>query len=285
MIPSAPVSPEPLSLQRLRTAVGASLFTVFLWVGAGCVTIQNYPDPGGPRYGGEGVERAPEAPAPVVVQVATFNIRYGEETETALEVIRANPGLMDADFLLLQEVDAEGTEWIATELGLAWVYYPATRRNGKDFGNAVLSRWPLEDERKVILPHPGVFNGSRRIATAVTARVGDTRLRVYSVHLETPVSQGRTEREEQLLAVLEDAEPYPHVIIGGDLNSGSIAQLAVDAGYLWPTQDGPRTAWFSRVDHILYRGLVPLWGETSGTVTEVAGASDHLPVWALGRVR
>jgi endonuclease/exonuclease/phosphatase family metal-dependent hydrolase len=205
--------------------------------------------------------------------------------ERALGVIRANAEMAEADFLLLQEVDAEGAGWLAGELRLEWVYFPASRRNGKDFGNAVLSRWPIEEDGKIILPHPGVFNGSVRTATAVTARVRGVPLRVYSVHLATPVGQGRTEREEQLLAVLRDAEPWSHVIVGGDLNSGSIARLAVDAGYLWPTQEGPRTAWFSRVDHILYRGLVPVWGETAGTVTEIDGASDHLPVWALGRVR
>lgn len=253
----------------------------------GCYTATNFVDSAGPRYAGLTTPNLGglAAPNPPVLRVAAFNIKYGEEMERALEVIQANPGLRDADFLLLQEVDAPGTEWLAAELGMSWVYYPASLRNDRGFGNAVLSRWPLEGDEKVLLPHAAYFGGNRRIATAVDARVGETPVRVYSVHLATPVNQTREEREEQLRAVLEDAEDHPHVIIGGDLNSASLGELALEAGYQWPTRKGPRTVWFNRVDHILYRGLVPVWGETAGTVTEVGGASDHLPVWALGRIR
>lgn len=222
---------------------------------------------------------------PVTLQVASFNIEEGRNLDLALRVILGNPGLAEADFILLQEMDAAGTERIASALGMSWVYYPAALRQGRGWGNAVLSRWPIESDEKILLPHEAQIGGTRRIATAVTARVRETTVRVYSVHLATPLNLARPEREDQLRTVLEDAARYPHVVIGGDLNSGSLGDVAMQAGYHWPTREGPRTILFSRVDHILYRGLVPTWSETAGTVTDNLGSSDHLPVWARGRVR
>lgn len=265
----------------------------------GCVWVQNYTDPLGPRYASptapgalpsagdaHGVGRfgGPEV-GPVDLHVATFNIEYGQEVGRALEVIRAEPGLREADLILLQEMSAEGTRDVAQELGMSWVYYPASRRGGQGFGNAVLSRWPIVDDAKVLLPHRALFGGNRRTATAVTVLVGEIPVRVYSVHLGTIVNQGVDERRDQMRTVLADAADYEHVVVGGDLNDPWIGKLALEEGYHWPTREGPRTLWFGRVDHILYRGLVPTWFESSGTVMDTRGASDHRPVWARGRLR
>jgi len=273
------------ALKRSNAAFQRALALVFVLGATGCLHTQNYMDPAGPRHAGA-VEVGPVvASAPLTLHAASFNIEHGQDVDGALRVIHENPELAEADFLLLQEMDAQGTRRIAEALGMGWVYYPATLRNGRDFGNAVLSRWPIEDDAKILLPHESFFGNTRRTATAVTVRVGEARVRVYSVHLATPLNQGPDERAEQLLRVLEDAEPFPLVIIGGDLNSGSLPELAVAEGYRWPTREGPRTIWFSRVDHILYRGLVPVWFDASGTVMDNEGTSDHLPVWARARVR
>ncbi|HSG50444.1 MAG TPA: endonuclease/exonuclease/phosphatase family protein [Longimicrobiales bacterium] len=289
-----PTSPRVRPGPRRRAAQAA----ISSWLLAGavaCATTQPYLDPTGPRHAGvptatasapSSVDGLPErGTGPLTLQVASFNIQEGREIDGALDVILGNPGLAEADFILLQEMDPRGTERIAAALGMAWVYYPAGLRDGRGWGNAVLSRWPLEEDEKIVLPHQAWLGGTRRIATAVTARVGDVRVRVYSVHLATPLNQSRGDREDQLRTVLEDAAPYAHVIIGGDLNSGSLAEVALGEGYQWPTREGPRTVWFSRVDHVLYKGLVPTWFGGAGTVTDNGGASDHLPVWARGRIR
>ncbi|UCC27011.1 MAG: endonuclease/exonuclease/phosphatase family protein [Gemmatimonadales bacterium] len=250
-----------------------------------CISYQNYLDPSGPRHAGSGGNSHTAPPGPPTLHTASFNIEYGRDVEGALQVIQENRELSEADFILLQEMDADGTRRIAEAMGMAWVYYPATVRHGRDFGNAVLSRWPIEEDAKLLLPHESIFGNTRRTATAATVQVRGTRVRVYSVHLATMVNMGAEQRADQLRTILDDAEGHPHVIIGGDLNSGSLAELAVERGYRWPTREGPATAWFTRVDHILYRGLVPEWFDGAGTVTENGGASDHRPVWARGRVR
>jgi endonuclease/exonuclease/phosphatase family metal-dependent hydrolase len=171
---------------------------------------------------------------------------------------------------------------------MAWVYYPATLRNttGRDFGNAVLSRWPIVSDAKLILPHLSIFGSTVRTATRATVRVGRMPIQVYSVHLATAINQSLWDRRDQMRAVLHDASRYPHVVIGGDLNSSSLGRMAVERGYAWPTGEGPgSTRFFGRLDHILFKGLDPLGDAGSGTVPDVHHASDHRPVWAVGVLR
>lgn len=260
------------------------LLAAAVTVAAGCATTQNFVQPDGPRWAGvpAGFE-AGESESDLVV--ASFNIEGSEAIERALEVIRSEPGLRDADILLLQEMDVPGTVEIAEALGMAWVYYPASMRDGRAFGNAILSRWPIEDDEKLVLPHRSIFGGRARTATVATVRVRSLPIRVYSVHLDTPINQFPGARTAQMTAVLEDAARHPHAVVGGDLNSGSLAERGLDYGFHWATRDGPRTAWFARVDHILYKGLEPPFSRASGTVSDNRGASDHLPVWARALFR
>lgn len=263
--------------RRSRIRAGALALAL---AATGCFTGHNYLSPAGPRYAGPVPTTAATAVADHVLQVATFNIERGEKIHRALQVIRNNAELADADILLLQEMDAAGTERIARALGMGWVYYPATRRRGRGFGNAILSRWPIEADEKLLLPHGSILGGTRRIATVATVRVEGEDVRVYSVHLATPVNQTAGDRVDQMEAVLADASSYPLVVIGGDLNSRSIAEHGLWEGYTWLTRAGPRTTWFARVDHILTKGFLPPSSDVSGTIRDNRGSSDHLPVWA-----
>lgn len=255
---------------------------------AGCRTGQVFPDPAGPRFaGGEPPYAGRPAPGPDTLTVASFNLRWGQEVDSALAVLRAEPRLASADILLLQEMDEAGTRRIAEELGLAFVYYPAIYRpaTGRNFGNAVLSRWPIVEDAKLVLPHRAIFAWTQRTATRASIRIGSTLVQVYSLHLATPVNLALRDRRNQLRAVLSDAARHPHVIIGGDLNSGSVGGMVAERGYAWPTRYGPRTVFFGRWDHIFFKGLTPLEEGSSGTVADVRGASDHKPVWAVGVLR
>ena len=269
-----------------KRVFGASALTLVL-AASGCVSTQSFMQSAGPRYAGFASQEAPVPDPDREIQVGSFNLKYGQAVEGALEVIRADPGLANVDILLMQEMDSDGTREIARALDMNWVYYPASLRDGREFGNAILSRFPIRDDEKLLLPHESLFGSTRRIATVATVDVGDTPLRVYSVHLATPVNQSGEYREDQWDTVLADAEGYAHVVIGGDLNSHSLPGRAADRGYVWATKEGPRTTWWARVDHIVYRGLVPTWGDSHGTIpeAEVEGVSDHRPVWARARLR
>lgn len=255
---------------------------------AGCRSGWNYPGTAGPRYAGAPPSAATaQRPRGDTLRVVTFNIAYARRVDGAIALLASDPALRGADVVLLQEMDAAGTRRIAEALGLGYVYYPAIvhHRTERDFGNAVLSRWPIVEDAKVVLPHLSRYARTQRTATAATLRVGDARVRVYSVHLGTIADVGPGARRDQLRAVLADAASHPRVVVGGDLNDAGVGRVARDAGYAWPTEQGPRTMRLGRVDHVFFRGLASPDTAAAGTVVDTRGVSDHRPVWALGLLR
>lgn len=253
-----------------------------------CAPGLNYSSLDGPRYAG-GVE----APRLVVANAAvhpgralrlvTFNVRYGVEVDSAIAVLRFTPALDAADVVALQEVDAAGTARIAASLGMRYVYYPATLhpKFGRDFGNAVLSRWPIVADRKLILPHLGRFRHTARIATAVTIAVDGAPIRIYSAHLGTMAEISPQSKREQAQAIMADAAEFAHVAILGDMNSHGIGESFRAEGFAWPTELNPRTFSMGRWDHVFLKGITMAGNGATGVVPDNRGASDHLPVWAV----
>jgi endonuclease/exonuclease/phosphatase family metal-dependent hydrolase len=207
--------------------------------------------------------------------------------DSAIATMASDSILRRADILMLQEMDDEGTRRIAEAFGLWYVYYPAIRHNRtrRDFGNAVLSRWPIVSDAKLILPHTSRYAGTHRIATAATIRIGRDSLRVYSTHLGTPADVSSGARRNQLRAILADASRYGLVVIGGDMNESDVGDIAREAGYSWPTERGPRTTLFGRWDHMYMKGLRTPDSAGTGMVSEIRGSSDHRPIWVIGILR
>ena len=259
----------------------ACIVLLSLVAGHGCRTGRDYSEVEGPRFaGGPAGRSAP--PARDTLRIVSFNIEYAREMDSALVVMRLEPRLRVADILLLQEMDEEATKRVAAAFDMWYVYYPAIFNNRiqRDFGNAVLSRWPIHEDAKLALPHASRYAGTHRIATAASIRVGDAVVRVYSTHLGTLADIGSRARHDQLRTILADAEGYDRVIIGGDMNDAQIGSVARELGYVWPTENGPRTTTLGRLDHILLKGLGTPAGESAGTVKNNRRSSDHLPVWA-----
>ena len=258
----------------------AHVCAILLLSGA-CRTGRDYPAADEPRYAGRPGPASIVRPASDTLRVVTFNIAFAREVDSALVVLRSEPSLRDPDILLLQEMDAPSTRRIADSLGMWYVYYPALfhKRTKRDFGNAVLSRWPIIADEKIRLPHPSRYAATHRIATAATIQIGDVTVRAYSTHLGTVADVGGAGRREQLRAILRDAAGHDRVVIAGDMNEGDIGSVAREMGFTWPTENGPRTTQLGRWDHIFTRGLTIPDGDATGTVSEVRGSSDHRPVW------
>lgn len=242
-------------------------------------TSRNYSHPAEPRYAGG------ELPAAVpgnAIKVVTFNVKFAKQLARAVTLLSRAPALREPDVLLLQEMDAPGAAAIAGALGMAWVYYPNTVHPvaRKDFGCAILSRFPIEDDRKILLPHLARIRRIQRAAVAATIRIGSHQVRVYNVHLATMVDNGPRQRREQLAAVLDDADGFPQVVLSGDFNSDKVPEVALARGYTWPTRElGPTNALWA-MDHILLKGLTVAAPPAFGSVRDSVGASDHKPVWA-----
>lgn len=270
-------------MHRHHTRLATALLLLLL---AGCARAINLTDPSGPRFASDGrSERsALERPTPAELRVVTFNIKYGRAIDLAIEVLRS-PTLRAADVVALQEVDEAGTARIAAALHLEYVYYPISVHplDERHFGSAVLSAWPIERDWKLLLPHLSVSRRQQRGGTGVIIRAGDARVRIYSVHLELPLSLTPAQRAAQVERVLADAAAATEpVVIAGDVNGADVAWQFADAGYDWPTRAVGPTAFIFRADHIFTRGLEPV---AAGVHAPVRGASDHLPVWSVLRLR
>ncbi len=249
-----------------------------------CSGAPNYLNQDGPRYAGSYSIGAPDyAGSP---QVVTWNIKYAKNIDDAIKTFQTSPELQAADVLLLQEMDAKGTDAIARAMKWNYVYYPASvhPKTNRDFGEAILSPWPLTDDAKIILPHASPRNGQIRIAVRASAQTPGAPIVVYSVHTETAL-MAPTQRQDQVQALLDDVAPdADHVIIGGDFNTVSpierkaLLQMMADADFGWLTEDAGATVKEGGVgvimDYIFARGY-----EAQGTGVVDADASDHLPLW------
>ena len=252
---------------------------------AACATPANYTG-AGPRYASPpaplALLPAREGAAAESLHVVTFNIQFALHVDRAIALIRATPELARADVMMLQEMDEPGTRAIAESLGMRYVYYPATvhPHTGRDFGDAILSRWPLVDDHKVILPHLGRFEHTQRIAVGATVLAGGTPIRVYSVHLGTGVETPPHSKRDQVAEVLADAANYPLVIIAGDMNSYAVGDQFTARGYRWITERDAATVHWFNWDHMFLSGF-PSADARTGVVHDNRGASDHRPVWAV----
>jgi endonuclease/exonuclease/phosphatase family metal-dependent hydrolase len=260
---------------------------IALFLLASCRTGRSYLDPAGPRYAGAPRTPVQTASASDTLLFVSFNIEFAKRVDSAIAALASDSVLRRADVLMLQEMDEEGTRRIAEAFGLWYVYYPAIHHNRtrRNFGNAVLSRWPIIADAKIILPHTSRYAGTHRIATAATINVGQDTIRVYSTHLGTPADVSSSARKNQLRTIVADAARHKRVVIGGDMNESDVGAVAREAGYSWPTESGPRTTLLGRWDHIYMKGVKTPDSAGSGTVNDVRGSSDHRPIWVIGILR
>ena len=251
-----------------------------LALAAGCATARNYEDPAAPIYrGGSAALKEPGQ----TLRVVTFNLKWGRAIDQTAELLKHAGPLRDADLIVLQEMDRPGTERLAQALGYEYVYVPSALHPvpQQDFGVALLSPWPLEDGRKLLLPHHNLFRKLRRSAAVATLRSPLGPVRVYGIHFESPAAALSHVRRDQARAVLADAEGWSGLaLVAGDFNGRGGPRELAKAGFGWPTESIGSTAGPFAFDHIVARGLCAA-GPAAAGVAAKTPASDHKPVWAL----
>ena len=222
--------------------------------------------------------------------MVTFNIAYAVKIDRALELLRESPPLQGFDVLALQEMDVPGTERLARELGMNSLYVPSAvhPKSGRDFGCAILSPWPLVEPGKVVLPSPAFGSGVQRSAVRATVLWGERRVRVYSVHLPSPLGVTGAARRQQLEVLLADAaDSVDPVVLTGRLQLPRRREADRGGRLLLAhaRRRAPRSKFFffgMSIDHIFAKGLEsPDRHAAAGVVQDNRGASDHRPVWAV----
>jgi endonuclease/exonuclease/phosphatase family metal-dependent hydrolase len=269
-----------------KTYILATIFIVLvLQTVPACRSMQNYQNQNEPLFSGDYAESPPRFNGEI--KVITWNIRFSEKVDQAIAEISKVQELPDADILLLQEMDEAGVEAIAKALAYNYIYFPASIHihHDKNFGNAILSPWPISNPAKLILPYSNPKNNQIRIAVRGLVTVGDTEVLVYSIHTETAwLSQQK--RQEQIQALLNDlSEDYEYVIVGGDFNTFTAASIVelenrfelvgLERASVGASPTFTRSNFSFTLDHIFAKGFSVI----DNGVWKATEASDHYPVW------
>jgi endonuclease/exonuclease/phosphatase family metal-dependent hydrolase len=203
----------------------------------------------------------------------------------------------DPDVLLLQEVDDRvrrsnhdrQVDVLGELLGYAhrsW-YANVKVRGGGEYGNAILSKYPLAEARNVDLTVPPKKRRSVLHAACRVRHDGvDRTIHIYNMHL----GLAEYERRIQIQTFL-DSHPFAGlhkdtpVIVGGDLNDvwGRIASMLSPSGFAcWARRLRTFPAWapMRGLDGIYVRGKADLLGVHRGEIELAKRASDHRPLFA-----
>lgn len=235
-------------------------------------------------------ERKAEKKSTGILRVVSYNIHQGlgrngkRDLDRTARVI----GTLAPDVVGLQEVDNRygsagmtQLDYLAGTLGMEAVAGPTLSRPGGDYGNALLSRYPVRAVRRVDL---SFLRREPRGALDVELDIGGAPVRVVVTHLGLRPAERRYQVKELLR--LQDASPIRPLLLMGDLNEW----LAVGRPARWLHRKygrSPNIFTFPAIfplfalDRILVQPRSALLAYGAFTSEEARRASDHLPIQAL----
>lgn len=253
-------------------------------------------------------EKLADLPHAGELKIVSYNIRWrsGDELQKIIRWLKdagdsrpAIIGLQEVDRAKKRSRNTNHPKAIAESLGMyyAWTAPPEAKPKStkeEETGVAILSPYPLTDVTRIVLPHPGP-GGRLRVAIGATAKIGETAVRIYSVHGEVRLTIGK--KADQQKAVLEDLQKFPPempAIVVGDFNTWEMSAIDgirkrfTNAGFTTPFPDDETTfrdkfVMFEvkfKLDWIWVRGLTP----QSYGIDRKLTVSDHFPLWAEVRL-
>ncbi|WP_344073825.1 endonuclease/exonuclease/phosphatase family protein [Streptomyces crystallinus] len=239
------------------------------------------------------------AAAPQTLTVLTYNIHHGAGADDALALERTARVVKDsgADVVGLQEVDrhydarsdfVDQAAWLAERLGMHVVYGanlsldpPRSGEPRREYGTAILSRFPVTGSHNTPLPRPGDLE--QRGLLEADINVEGTAVRFLTTHLDH-TSQSARQTQAEAVKNLVAGSTRPTVLVG-DLNAPPAAREVLTltrslsdvwrkagdggAGYTFDARNPHK-----RIDYVLTSAGI------SARQAEVieSDASDHLPV-------
>ncbi len=270
------------------------------------------------------------------MRLVTYNIHYGQGRDGRFDLDRIAAAVDGADVIALQEVErfwprSGYTDQVKRLAKLLpehwWVYGPnidlaspmgfpgedADRR--RQFGNMILSRWPIASSRNVALPR-GARAGRTMQRGALEGIVDcpSGPLRIYSTHLDYRSAGTRALQLAALSSwiaatdptdapwagdhpadadgwLVGDEPPIPQrAVVMGDLNIAAgtaeyVRTLSAMDGLVdaWPlageVSDAESKRGAGRIDHVLV--TAGLAGAVRRVwIDDAAVGSDHQPLWA-----
>jgi endonuclease/exonuclease/phosphatase family metal-dependent hydrolase len=240
------------------------------------------------------------------LKVMTYNIHHANPPSRAKDSLIDVAAIARAinsvkpDLVALQEVDVHtGRSGVslneAAELGrLTGMHYYFGRAmvyRGGEYGDAVLSRFPIADSMRYELPMPAGIPGETRVLCVIRVMFDNKQPLLFaSTHLDQHRDEAaRLLQAQTIVGILQRfTEP---VILGGDLNAypesrtlrtmDSVLTRSCTTGCpLTIPVDPPKRT----IDYILYSPAARFESLSVRTVAETY-ASDHLPVIAEMRIK
>lgn len=249
------------------------------------------------------------------MKFATYNIQYSKGKDGRFELDRIADVVREADVICMQEVvrnidgipDPDQPARLGELLSQHyWVYGPcldldastraddgSVKNRRRQFGNMVLSRWPILSSRLLLLPRTRTYDvgAAQRGALEAIIDTPSGPLRVYSVHLDHLNSRQRTAEIRYLLPLLfavplegasftgpgwlgpDQPSPPAEFLVMGDFNltpdSSEYVEIVGEADYYYgPTMAGDR--------------LVDTWTRAGNRITEGVSWYDEDKDWAAG---
>ncbi len=223
-----------------------------------------------------------------VLRVLTYNIHHGEGTDGRFDYPRLADRIrsLDPDVVALQEVDrgtrraggVDQAQRVADLLGMHAAFGAAMPFDGGEYGQAILSRFPLGELQ--VHPLPFAFGEEPRILLRVRIQPpeGLPAFDFLSTHLCHQSPETRRGQVRQILGVLEDSGGTP-AILAGDFNALAGAPEMQDLlSGEWIDAAAPD----SRIDYVLVRRL-DAWRVESAEIPDDRIVSDHPPVLTVLR--
>ncbi|MCF7921838.1 MAG: endonuclease/exonuclease/phosphatase family protein, partial [Candidatus Marinimicrobia bacterium] len=159
---------------------------------------------------------------PESYSIMTYNIWHGVGIDRILDLPRT-AGVIQAgnpDFVILNEVDAGTARSFAVQqadslgklLGLHALFGRSIDYDGGQYGNALLSRYPIVDFHIVDLSADNLLEG-RSVFISRVDLLGDT-ITIMGTHLGLSAE----EQHEQVARIINALPEYDRIILAGDFN-------------------------------------------------------------------
>ena len=278
-------------MKRILTAAA------LLLVVAACNKDENYND----KYG----DRAVIPPKGQSLRVMTYNIYGARATSPAnaadLDAIAEVIRRQNPDFVTLNEVDVftdrtgkdvHQARDLAEKLGMEWHFSKAIDRDGGEYGDAVLSKYPILEKRSYRLPCAAEQPGEDRALCVIRVQIDGKDLYVASTHLDHLSGDASRLVQATEIRRIRDTELEGDLILCGDLNAipssnviATMTSFLTNTGpidqYTFPSDDPSR-----KIDYIMYAPIEHFGVQNCQVVSrgdqQVGGvdASDHRPVIA-----
>lgn len=232
-----------------------------------------------------------------LLRVLSYNIHHGEGTDGKLDLLRLARLIrsQDPDLVALQEVDHKTTRSkkvdqaaeLANLTGLHVNFGKAINYGGGEYGQAILSRFPLKQVAVHLLPNEA--RHEQRIALEARFQFASKEYSFITTHLDHQNSRLR-EKQVSRLNELLTAEECPR-ILAGDLNDAVDSQALTILKQKWkiaedrlPLLTFPAAKPTGQIDYIAFHPNDQFKTRSAWVIPEPI-ISDHCPVVAILEVR